>query len=135
MRFSINRTIISDGLSVPESPGAIWAVFGPLRARPGTGRFREARATEIAIDASGRASDDVDTKRDEKKKSDAGAKGDKKGKNGTKAVKAKGGVKKTSSKPKAKQAAAPEPTGEPAAVVPAAAEAPTLEPKPEPVQA
>ena len=65
----------------------------------------------------------------------AGAKGDKKGKNGTKAVKAKGGVKKTSSKPKAKQAAAPEPAGEPAAVVPAAAEAPTLEPKPEPVQA
>ena len=76
-----------------------------------------------------------EVKRDEKKKSDAGAKGDKKGKNGTKAVKAKGGVKKTSSKPKAKQAAAPEPTGEPAAVVPAAAEAPTLEPKPEPVQA
>ena len=76
-----------------------------------------------------------EVKRDEKKKSDAGAKGDKKGKNGTKAVKAKGGVKKTSSKPKAKQAAAPEPAGEPAAVVPAAAEAPTLEPKPEPVQA
>ena len=48
-----------------------------------------------------------EVKRDEKKKSDAGAKGDKKGKNGTKAVKAKGGVKKTSSKPMAKQAAAP----------------------------
>ena len=59
---SINRTIISEGFSVPESPGAIRAVFGALRARPGTGRFREVRATEISIDPSGRASD-VDTRR------------------------------------------------------------------------
>ena len=44
---SINRTIISEGFSVPESPGAIWAVFGPLRVRPGTGRFREVRASEM----------------------------------------------------------------------------------------
>ena len=69
MGVSINRTIISDGFSVPESPGAIWAVFGALRARPGTGRFREAHASEISIDTSGRASD-VDTKRDKKNHDD-----------------------------------------------------------------
>ena len=44
---SINRTIISEGFSVPESPGAIWAVFGTLRARPGTGRFREVHTGEF----------------------------------------------------------------------------------------
>ena len=69
MGVSINRTIISEGFSVPESPGAIWAVFGALRARPGTGRFREVHASEISIDTSGRASD-VDTKRDKKKNHD-----------------------------------------------------------------
>ena len=46
----INRTIISDGFSVPESPGAIRAVFGALRVRPGTGRFKEVHASEISID-------------------------------------------------------------------------------------
>ena len=62
---SINRTIISDGFSVLDSPGPIWAVFGALRAKPGTGHFREVHATEISIDTPGRASD-VDTKRDKK---------------------------------------------------------------------
>ena len=46
----IKKTIISEGLSVPENPGTIWAVSGPLRARPGTGRFREVHASEISID-------------------------------------------------------------------------------------
>ena len=47
---SIKRTIISDELSVPDSPGAIWAVFGTLRVRPGAGRFQEVHASEISTD-------------------------------------------------------------------------------------
>ena len=59
---SIKRTIISEGFSVPESPGAIWAVFGALRARPGTGRFQEVHTSEISHNTSERASD-VDTRK------------------------------------------------------------------------
>ena len=50
MGVSINRAIISEGLSVPETPGAIWAFFGSLRVRPGAGRFQDVRASEISTD-------------------------------------------------------------------------------------
>ena len=47
---SIKRTIISEGFSVPDTPGAIWAVFGTLRVRPGAGRFQEVHASDISTD-------------------------------------------------------------------------------------
>ena len=40
VRFPINKRIKSEHFGVPGGPGPIWAVLGPVRGSPWTGRFR-----------------------------------------------------------------------------------------------